>query len=192
MISQRITKVLIKSSIIEKDQFDLYLYSIKSLLGNILNIIACLLIGVACGEFVKSLIFLIIMIPLRSSTGGCHLKSAIWCFVASCALVFLCLLLPRYMTNSPQSVYMIVITISLGIITIISPVDCITKPISQEEKKRMHVRVRWIAVFIEIMYITAMILDEKAICGEILLMCFYSLGTLFIEKIRKVKVRNMV
>ena len=53
MVSSMVTNYLIKASIIEEKQRELYEYSIKSLFGNVLNIVSCLAIGVLCGEFVQ-------------------------------------------------------------------------------------------------------------------------------------------
>ena len=58
MVSSMITNHLIKASIIEEKQRELYEYSIKSLFGNVLNIVSCLAIGVLCGECVRAIIFL--------------------------------------------------------------------------------------------------------------------------------------
>ena len=61
MVSSMITNHLIKASIIEEKQRELYEYSIKSLFGNVLNIVSCLAIGVLCGECVRAIIFLLVM-----------------------------------------------------------------------------------------------------------------------------------
>ncbi len=57
MVRSMITNHLIKASIIEEKQRELYEYSIKSLFGNVLNIVSCLAIGVLCGECVRAIIF---------------------------------------------------------------------------------------------------------------------------------------
>ena len=49
MVSSMVTNYLIKASIIEEKQRELYEYSIKSLFGNVLNIVSCLAIGMLCG-----------------------------------------------------------------------------------------------------------------------------------------------
>lgn len=67
MVSSMITNHLIKASIIEEKQRELYEYSIKSLFGNVLNIVSCLAIGVLCGECVRAIIFLLVMAPLNES-----------------------------------------------------------------------------------------------------------------------------
>ena len=88
MVSSMITNHLIKASIIEEKQRELYEYSIKSLFGNVLNIVSCLAIGVLCGECVRAIIFLLVMAPLRSSIGGCHLKSSFFYFLRNCVSVY--------------------------------------------------------------------------------------------------------
>ena len=59
MVSSMVTNYLIKASIIEEKQRELYEYSIKSLFGNVLNIVSCLAIGMLCGECVRAIIFLL-------------------------------------------------------------------------------------------------------------------------------------
>ena len=52
MVSSMITNHLIKASIIEEKQRELYEYSIKSLFGNVLNIVSCLMWRVrSCNYF---------------------------------------------------------------------------------------------------------------------------------------------
>lgn len=187
MISRGITKLLVNNSIIEETDYDLYLYSIQSLIGNVINIITCLILGILFGEVIKAIIFLVIMIPLRSSVGGYHMKNSVTCYIASTFLVVICLLLPRYMQVGFESLYFIMTTILIGGITIVAPVDCITKPMSIEEKNKMHKRVRWLVVMIEVVYVVALILGANSVCKEIFLITLYTLSVLVAEIIRKNK-----
>ena len=102
MVSSMVTNYLIKASIIEEKQRELYEYSIKSLFGNVLNIVSCLAIGMLCGECVRAIIFL------------------------------------------PDWFYLLMAGIGMGLISIIAPVDCIEKPMDMEDKKKMHIRVRYL------------------------------------------------
>ena len=146
MVSSMITNHLIKASIIEEKQRELYEYSIKSLFGNVLNIVSCLAIGVLCGECVRAIIFLLVMAPLRSSIGGCHLKSSL---------------------------------------SIIAPVDCIEKPMDMEDKKKMHIRVRYLICLLFVLYFVLYIFGKKQLCVELVLVVECALATLIIELIRK-------
>ncbi len=144
MISYWITKRLINAAIIEAKDRNIYEYSIKSLLGNILNIVSCILIGILCGEIIRALVFLLIMIPLRSTIGGCHLNSPFLCFLASCGIVFVCILAPEYLYNISIIIYILSALLWLVIIAIISPVDCIEKPMTKHEKVQMKIKVKWV------------------------------------------------
>jgi len=187
LVSERITQLLVNNLIIEEKQYDLYLYSIKSLFGNVLNIITCLSLGIICNEIAKAIIFLVIMVPLRSSVGGYHLKNSLACYVASSILVFICLVIPRYMPIGFEYYYMVMTTLFMGTITIIAPVDCITKPLSIDEKNKMHRRVRWLVGLIEGGYLIALVLGASNVCIEIFLISLYTLLVLLIEIIRKAK-----
>ena len=113
MISRKITELLVKNGIVDDKEYDLYLYSIQSLIGNVVNIITCLILGIVFREVIKAVIFLAIMIPLRSSVGGYHLKNSFTCYIASTCLVAVCLLLPRYMPVGFEISYFIMMTLCM-------------------------------------------------------------------------------
>ena len=152
MVSSMVTNYLIKASIIEEKQRELYEYSIKSLFGNVLNIVSCLAIGMLCGECVRAIIFLLVMVPLRSLIGGCHLKSSLLCFLTSCAIVLVCIFLPNYLIFLPDWFYLLMAGIGRGLISSIAPVDCIEKPMDMEDKKKMHIRVRYLICLLFVPY----------------------------------------
>ena len=58
---------------------------------------------------------------------------------------------------------------------------------SIEEKYKMHKRVRWLAILIEVGYLTALVLGVNSLCKEIFLICLYTLSVLVAEIIRKRK-----
>ena len=143
MVSSMITNHLIKASIIEEKQRELYEYSIKSLFGNVLNIVSCLAIGVLCGECVRAIIFL------------------------------------------PDWFYLLMAGIGMGLISIIAPVDCIEKPMDMEDKKKMHIRVRYLICLLFVLYFVLYIFGKKQLCVELVLVIECALATLIIELIRK-------
>ena len=194
MVSSMITNYLIKASIIGEKQRELYEYSIKSLFGNVLNIVSCLAIGVLCGECVRAIIFLLVMVPLRSSPdfirivssiGGCHLKSSLLCFFTSCAIVLVCIFLPNYLIFLPDWFYLLMAGIGMGLISIIAPVDCIEKPMDMEDKKKMHIRVRYLICLLFVLYFVLYIFGKKQLCVELVLVVECALATLIIELIQK-------
>lgn len=186
MLSRMITSRLISASIIEEKNRELYEYSISSLLGNICNIISCILIGAIIGEILRAIVFLLIMIPFRSSIGGCHLKSPILCYVASCGIALICISFPEYILfNKYMKIYLILTISFLITIAIIAPVDCIEKPMSEEEKKLFHIRVIWMTSVLGVSYILLFYMRLYTFCVEVFLIACYALSTLLIEKFRK-------
>lgn len=185
MVSYWIANCLINASIIEAKDRNIYEYSIKSLLGNILNIVSCFLIGVLCGEIIRSLVFLLIMVPLRSTIGGCHLKSPFLCFLASCGIVIVCILAPDYIYNVPIIIYTLGTMLWLVITAIIAPVDCIEKPMTKCEKDKMNMKAKWVVGLIAVIYIVLLLLGIQMVCIEIFLAISYALTTLTIEITRK-------
>ncbi len=50
----------------------------------------------------------------------------------------------------------------MGLISIIAPVDCIEKPMDMEDKKKMHIRVRYLICLLFVLYFVLYIFGKKA------------------------------
>lgn len=187
MISRWIVNQLVLGQIIEEKERKLYEYSFKSLLGNFINIVAAIIIGIVCGEIVRALVFLMVMVPLRSSIGGCHIKNSVICFIVSCGVVVVGVLLPNIVKLYYAKIYIIVLFFCMIIISIISPVDCIEKPLEVDEKKTLAKRVKFINVCIGIFILGAYYFKHYDFCMEITFIVSYALITLVVEIYRKNK-----
>ena len=73
----------------------------------------------------------------------------------------------------------------MGLISIIAPVDCIEKPMDMEDKKKMHIRVRYLICLLFVLYFVLYIFGIKLLCVELVLVIECALATLIIELIRK-------
>lgn len=189
MISAWIVNQLIFSQVIEEKERELYEYSFKSLLGNILNIVAGIIIGILCGEILRAVIFLVVIVPLRSSIGGCHIKSPLLCFIVSCGLVTTGVLIPNIVKSGYVTICIFMLFFSLVIISIIAPVDCIEKPLTTDEKKVLGTRAKFINLFIGVFVIIVCFLKYIDLCIEIAFVVSYALITLLVESYRKGKLK---
>lgn len=183
-ISRKITEHLIRRKIIQPQEYDLYVYSVNSLLGNLLNIVTPLVLGACLKRELLAVVLLIVLIPLRSMIGGFHLQSAWLCFIISNLIAAGCMLLPD-LVILPWKVSLAVV-IAVGIlIGITAPVDCINKPMTMEEKQKMKPRI-WIWL-VAVMVITGV----SAWCGqvkvynEVVWIVFYAYATLLMELVNK-------
>ena len=185
MISQKITNALVKHSIIVEEDYEVYLYSVQSLLGNVSNIVSTIIIGMILGDIAKAALFLGVMVPLRSTIGGCHLKNPFLCYIMSCGIVCACIVIPFHLRFMPMVVCSISVVILIIIILLIAPVDCIEKPMMDIEKKKMHSRITWVVGILVIAYFLFLWFKLTDFCLEILLALIYATCTLLIEIIRK-------
>ena len=91
-------------------------------------------------------------------------------------------LLPDFL---PDWFYLLMAGIGMGLISIIAPVDCIEKPMDMEDKKKMHIRVRYLICLLFVLYFVLYIFGKKQLCVELVLVVECALATLIIELIRK-------
>ena len=82
-ISKKITDILVTNEIIESQKKDIYFYCLDFALDLILFNCSLLLIGGLLDFFLPSLVYIIILVPIRMLAGGAHAKSPYSCFLLS-------------------------------------------------------------------------------------------------------------
>ena len=90
-ISKKITDTLVTNEIIEPQKEGIYFYCLDFSLDLILFNCSLLLIGGLLGLFLPSLVYIIILVPVRMLAGGAHAKSPYSCFLLSYSIYFLTL-----------------------------------------------------------------------------------------------------
>ena len=88
-ISKKITDTLVTNEIIEPQKEGIYFYCLDFSLDLILFNCSLLLIGGLLGLFLPSLVYIIILVPVRMLAGGAHAKSPYSCFLLSYSIYFL-------------------------------------------------------------------------------------------------------
>ena len=94
-ISKKITDTLVTNEIIESQKKEIYFYCLDFALDLILFNCSLLLIGGLLDFFLPSLVYIIILVPVRMLAGGAHAKSPYSCFLLSYSIYFLTLFLSR-------------------------------------------------------------------------------------------------
>lgn len=108
-ISGKITEILADEKIIKSDEIELYEYSINAVLEMGSNILATLFLGIILHKFDMTLLFLLIVIPLRSVIGGWHAKSSGVCFLFSILYYLAAIFLPSFLSLSREIIFLIFI-----------------------------------------------------------------------------------
>ena len=88
-----LSDVLVAKDIVEPEDRDFYRYAIESLLIICINLFTMLGLAILIGKAAECLFFLMVFSPLRSHSGGLHMKTWYSCYFVSCCLVEIVLLL---------------------------------------------------------------------------------------------------
>ena len=167
MISNYSVNKMIDLKIIMESDRELYLYGIKELIVIFQNIVITLALGVLFHNFFQTIVFLGAYIPLRSFAGGYHAVSAKRCSVYSLGLILILefYFSHRYLVALKYIFSMLVIAIS--IIYKVSPLQCVNKPLSTEEKCRYALLTKKILLIECGLIVTFSILNLTAIANGI-------------------------
>ena len=184
-LSRSITKCFIQEGIIDEEDEELYEYSFSALFEMGSNILIALLLGILLHKFVMSLLFLIIMIPLRSCAGGWHAKTSVQCFILSICYYLGSVLLPQYCLSFSLSSVNLLFIILATIIWNITPVDCIQKPMRVEEKKKMRKYGHIILLCISVLFLYVQLSGLREICLEIVYIVLITTISLVAEITKK-------
>ena len=94
-IATRLAGLLRERQIIDDSMYDIYHYGMLRMLEIGTAFFSSLLICLSMGMIKEGLIFFAFFIPLRSYLGGVHLKKFWQCYIASCLILFLTLIMVK-------------------------------------------------------------------------------------------------
>lgn len=134
-ISNLIANQWLKNKHIEYEDIDIYKYGIEILLSSIVGALLVMILGSAFFNPVYSIIYLVVMIPLRCYCGGFHAKSYLGCnTIMMVSFMITSLFSKLFLPN--LSLLIIGLIICNMIIAIFAPVDNENKRLTKYEKKR--------------------------------------------------------
>ena len=146
----KLVDLLIQREIIKEDDAPLYLYGLRNLFLDLLNIAVLTVISLILGMFSQFLIFMGFYVPLRYFAGGFHASSATKCFFFSVGIilvVFTCLKFIPWSTSLNLSIALI----SAAVIAFLAPVADANKPLDADENRvyrKMAIRVLGVQVIV--------------------------------------------
>ena len=135
-ISKKITDTLVTNEIIEPQKEGIYFYCLDFSLDLILFNCSLLLIGGLLGLFLPSLVYIIILVPVRMLAGGAHAKSPYSCFLLSYSIYFLTLFLSRLPYLIMPGLYILLISLLTLIIWGLAPVGKCTQALHHCRKNK--------------------------------------------------------
>ncbi len=140
-ISERLTISLIESSVIDKEDEDLYQYGILQGFRIILNIFTALIIGLIFGKLAEIAVFMLAYIPLRSYAGGFHAKTPLRCYIFSVVMLCVISIGLQKVFFSDMVLYIISVVSAVGVF-ILSPIEDKNKPLDGAEIRVFKKRAR--------------------------------------------------
>lgn len=133
-ISKIVIIGLVNKKIVECDKWEIYFYGINLLLTGCIDFISMMLIGILFNEVIECLVFILMFIPLRQYTGGCHASTPIKCYISTLLMITIVLSVIGNV-NFSFSVLSGLFILSGVIIWILSPVAAKNKPLDDMEKR---------------------------------------------------------
>lgn len=147
-ISKKITDTLVTNEIIESKKKAIYFYCLDFALDLILFNCGLLLIGGVLGLFLPSLVYIIILVPVRMLAGGAHAKSPYSCFLLSYSIYFLTLFLSRLPYLIMPGLYILLISLLTVMIWVLAPVETTHKHYTDAEKTKIKKKLFFLLFFI--------------------------------------------
>lgn len=147
-ISSKIVEILIKHSLVENEDKELYLYGFFILLSQILYFIIVITIGILFNVIFESIIFYITFQFIRRYAGGYHAKTETRCEIFSTLSILACIVVIKLSkTYDFQTVLLLITILSAVCIFIFCPLDTPEKPLSEKEFKYFR-KISWIILLV--------------------------------------------
>lgn len=134
-------KYLTRVGLISEDDLEIYEYGIQCELEILIFILFSSYIAFMFEMPLEYLIFLLIFMPIRSYTGGLHLKKYSTCLLCSLLTLVLVMTFAKYVTLSIQ-LTVFISTILLIVLWIMPPVNHKNREINAHEEYHLRVKLR--------------------------------------------------
>lgn len=143
-LSQKIGDDLVRSSVIEAEDAEIYIYGINQILVSVFNVLSALIIGLILGTFFEVMVFMAAYIPLRIFAGGYHAKTPLRCYIFSVIMLIIVSLGMKYLPLAEWVYYAILLATAI-VVLVLSPVEDRNKPLDEIEHKVYKRRAMFIA-----------------------------------------------
>ena len=158
------------NEIIESQKKDIYFYCLDFALDLILFNCSLLLIGGLLDFFLPSLVYIIILVPIRMLAGGAHAKSPYSCFLLSYSIYFLTLFLSRLPYLIMPGLYILLISLLTLIIWVLAPVETTYKHYTTDERTKIK-KILFFLLFFIYAFAVLMLSWKQQLYYHMILIC---------------------
>lgn len=142
-----ISNSMVSNGTILAEEQELYNFGIECAILKVIHYISYIVIAILFKGVFELMIIACAFLPLRKNAGGYHARTRMGCYIASCLMVFVALLICKYKFSN--EVYFICWLVSSSIIFIFAPMDNENKKMCQIEvlqyKKKSRIVILIIA-----------------------------------------------
>lgn len=127
---------------IEEAKFE---YGLLLFIETLLDILGFIVIGLSFGCLDHLTVYLLTFAVVRLNAGGYHAKTFMGCFATISAMALVSIGIMTYY-NGPLFVYLTLGVLSGVMIMIMAPLDSISKPLSEKQKRRCKVKTVYFTI----------------------------------------------
>lgn len=132
-LSGKLVNCAEEQNIIKSEDAENCLYGLNTFLTLTVNILSAFAIGLFMNMLIEISLFILVFKSLRKYVGGSHAKTALRCYISSCAIYLIVLAVIKYYPLS-KSITTAITILSAAILCVISPVEADKKPLDDIEK----------------------------------------------------------
>lgn len=147
-LSSKISDLLIRKSVIDSEDQELYVYGFFILLSQILYFIIAVIFGIIFNVLLQSVVFYIAFQFIRKYAGGYHASTEGKCEIMSALSILACIVMIWLSRSYDFSLLLFCISlVAVLVIAVLCPLDTPEKPLSNKELKYFR-KISWLILFI--------------------------------------------
>lgn len=179
-VAKKLTLFLKENNLVTEENEEIYEYGFELGLEAIFSVFICLLLAYILGMLLESFIFFLIFIPIRSFSGGLHLKRYLSCLLLTCVSMMFVLFVADFFLIKNNLTFLMCL-VNILFVRLLYPVENANRAVSNEENKIFRKRLQYIlfldVLLIALFYIFKLFLFIRICCFTLLvLVCTMLLG----------------
>ena len=157
-IAEKIVSYAVSIGSIKEEQHEEYLYGLNLILNAFITDVTLIVIGCVMDMLWETLLFWLVYRVLRKYCGGFHFSTSLRCYLSTCIMCPVVLLIIRYIPYFELWQNGAVV-LSVIILFLMSPVEAANKPLDEDERRVFR------KVSIILLIVISLIYFAMIICG---------------------------
>ncbi|MEG2929397.1 MAG: accessory gene regulator B family protein [Oscillospiraceae bacterium] len=182
-LSRKMVVYAIDNNIIDKQDYDIYLFAYTALLSHTFTLFSMFIIGIFLGRTLQTVIFLASFYPIRVYAGGFHKNTFEHCYFTSLAIYVIVTLVENLFISNNNVLY-ILLAIAVFVIIKEMPQQSENKPLTEKEVAKYKKQGRLLLLLVLLMYLILVVVKVPfsfqyyTVMGIITVGCLLLMGKL--------------